>query len=59
MRRSLSLTAFALLMVLMLPFAYVLCTGDYPGAALFYGQQEDSPLTDGLITLHHGVLRGL
>jgi hypothetical protein len=46
-----------LIALLMAPFAYMLITGDFPGAALTYGIEEDAPVVDGLITFHHNVIR--
>jgi hypothetical protein len=43
------------LLLAMLPALYVELTGDFPGAALFYGQQEDSWLTGIMLNGHAAV----
>lgn len=42
----------AVLILAMLPALYVELTGDFPGEALFYGQQEDSWLAGMMLNAH-------
>jgi hypothetical protein len=39
-------------LALLVPVLYLLATGDYPGAHLIYGLQEDHWLVTMLLTLH-------
>jgi hypothetical protein len=41
--------------LVLLPALYVELTGDFPGAVLFYGQQEDSWLTGVMLDCHTAV----
>jgi hypothetical protein len=43
--------ALAAILALLVPVLYVLATGDFPGAHLFYGLQEDHWLVAVLLAL--------
>jgi hypothetical protein len=47
-----SLIALGMLIgVLIFPLAYILATGDFPGARLFYGLQEDDAIVTFLLSI--------
>lgn len=37
------------------PMYYVVATGDYPGAAVFYDIQEDDPFVAQLLEIHEAM----
>lgn len=43
------------LTLVLLPALYVELTGDFPGATLFYGQEEDSWLTGMMLDAHDAI----
>lgn len=43
----------------LLPAVYVELTGDFPGTALFYGQEEDSWLTGVMLDAHAAIFAQL
>jgi len=45
----------ATLVLCTLPALYVEVTGDFPGEALFYGQEEDSWLTGMMLNAHAAI----
>lgn len=46
---------FFLLGVAAFPVIYMMCTGDFPGANVFYGLEEDSAVVDWLLTVRDAV----
>lgn len=54
--RTLIEIVFILIFVALIgPAGYLLLTGDFPGALLFYGRQEDDPLVVSLLHARHSL----
>lgn len=49
---SLAGVAVALAIFAIAPIIYMAITGDFPGAHVFYGLEEDSPPVGWLLSLH-------
>lgn len=44
-------TIVMILAIALTPAVYLMITGDFPGAASFYGLEEDSAVVDGLFKM--------